>query len=180
MTTIRTTLYLRKHEARRLMNCSYEIMHIETHHRDTGDESWIVWTRPARPDGHPGERTHLLMATQAGSEQGPALPAVRCGGRTYCQRVSAVNDPGKKSNRSPAAQLRAFDLEDGMHASLGHRRRCRFVFSPIARHQPEGAGFGCVLPPLRQHIRHAMVLRSPVDWPAALRLAARAAGSALA
>jgi hypothetical protein len=53
MMTIRTTLNLRKHEARRLMKGGYEILHIETHHRDTGDESWIVWTRPARPDDIP-------------------------------------------------------------------------------------------------------------------------------
>lgn len=50
MTTIRTTLNLRNHEARRLMSDGYEIQHIETRHLDTGDESWIVWTRPARAD----------------------------------------------------------------------------------------------------------------------------------
>ena len=49
MTTIRTSPSLRKHDSRRLMKDGYEILHIETHHRDTGDESWIVWTRPARP-----------------------------------------------------------------------------------------------------------------------------------
>ena len=53
MTTIRTTLNLGKHDARRLINGGYEIRHIETHHRDTGDESWIVWTRPVRSDDIP-------------------------------------------------------------------------------------------------------------------------------
>lgn len=53
MTTIRTSLKLRKHEAHRLMNGGYEILHIETQHRETGDESWIVWTRPARPGDIP-------------------------------------------------------------------------------------------------------------------------------
>ena len=53
MTTIRTSLNLHKHEARRLMNGAYEILHIETHHRDTGDESWIVWMRPGRCDDIP-------------------------------------------------------------------------------------------------------------------------------
>ena len=32
---------------------SYEILHIETWHRDEGDESEIVWTRPPRPDDIP-------------------------------------------------------------------------------------------------------------------------------
>ena len=53
MTTLRTTLNLRKHDARRLINGGYEILHVETHHNDTGDESWIVWTRPARSDDIP-------------------------------------------------------------------------------------------------------------------------------
>ena len=48
MTTIRTTLNLRKFEARRLMKRGYEILHIETQHRDDGDETAIVWTRPPR------------------------------------------------------------------------------------------------------------------------------------
>lgn len=53
MTAIRTALNLRKHETRRLINDGYEIMHIETHHRESGDESWIVWTQPVRPDDIP-------------------------------------------------------------------------------------------------------------------------------
>ena len=53
MTTIRTTLNLRKFEARRLMRRGYEILHIETHHGDDGDETAIVWTRPPRPDDIP-------------------------------------------------------------------------------------------------------------------------------
>ena len=53
MTPIRTRLTLSKHDARRLIRDGYEIQHIETRHRDTGDESSIVWTRPARPDDIP-------------------------------------------------------------------------------------------------------------------------------
>jgi hypothetical protein len=48
-----TTLNLRKFEAHRLMKRGYEILHIERHHRDDGDETAIVWTRPARPDDIP-------------------------------------------------------------------------------------------------------------------------------
>lgn len=53
MPTIRTTLNLRKYDVRRLMARGYEILHIETRHRDEGDESEIVWTRPPRPDDIP-------------------------------------------------------------------------------------------------------------------------------
>ena len=53
MTTIRTSLNLRKYDARRLFKDGYEIEYIETFHRDTGDESSIVWTRPTRPDDIP-------------------------------------------------------------------------------------------------------------------------------
>lgn len=49
MTTIRTSLNLSKYDARRLIRDGYEIKHIETYHRDTGDESSIVWTRPDAP-----------------------------------------------------------------------------------------------------------------------------------
>jgi hypothetical protein len=31
----------------------YEILYVETRHRDDGDETEIVWTRPARPDDIP-------------------------------------------------------------------------------------------------------------------------------
>ena len=48
MTTLRTTLNLRKYDVRRLMARGYEILHIETRHRDDGDETEIVWTRPTR------------------------------------------------------------------------------------------------------------------------------------
>jgi hypothetical protein len=50
MTTLRTTLNLRKYDVRRLMARGYEILHIETRHRDDGDETEIVWTRTTRPD----------------------------------------------------------------------------------------------------------------------------------
>jgi hypothetical protein len=53
MRTIRTRLNLSRYEARRLIRDGYEIQHIETYHRDTGDDSSIVWTRPARPDDIP-------------------------------------------------------------------------------------------------------------------------------
>ena len=53
MTIIRTTVNLRTFEARRLMKRGYEILHIETQHRDDGDETTIVWTRPPRPDDIP-------------------------------------------------------------------------------------------------------------------------------
>ena len=53
MTTIRTTLNLRKREARHLMDAGYEIQHIATRHLDTGDEGRIVWTSPARADDIP-------------------------------------------------------------------------------------------------------------------------------
>jgi hypothetical protein len=53
MRTIRTRLNLSRYEARRLIRDGYEIQHIETYHRHTGDDSSIVWTRPARPDDIP-------------------------------------------------------------------------------------------------------------------------------
>jgi hypothetical protein len=48
MQTIRTILDLRMAEVRRLTRHGYEIEYIETRHLDTGEESTIVWTRPAR------------------------------------------------------------------------------------------------------------------------------------
>ena len=53
MTTLRTTLNLREYDVRRLMARGYDILHIETRHRDDGDETEIVWTRPTRPDEIP-------------------------------------------------------------------------------------------------------------------------------
>jgi hypothetical protein len=50
MPTLRTTLDLRKYEARRLMARGYEILHIETRHGDNGDKTEIFWTRPLRDD----------------------------------------------------------------------------------------------------------------------------------
>ena len=52
---IRTTVNLRKFEARRPTKRGYEILHIETQHRDDGDHeiATIVWTRPPRPDDIP-------------------------------------------------------------------------------------------------------------------------------
>ena len=49
MKTIRTTLDLRKIEARRLTRRGYEIEYIETRHLDSGETSTIVWTRPIQP-----------------------------------------------------------------------------------------------------------------------------------
>ena len=48
MTTIRTTIDLRKVEVRRLKLRGYDIEYIETRHLDTGEESTIVWTRPSQ------------------------------------------------------------------------------------------------------------------------------------
>jgi hypothetical protein len=48
MQTIRTTLDLRKIEARRLKRRGYEIEYIETRHLDSGEESTIVWIRPTK------------------------------------------------------------------------------------------------------------------------------------
>jgi hypothetical protein len=53
MVTIRTSTNLRKCDARRLMKGGFEIEYIETRHLDTGDQSSIVWSRPARPDDFP-------------------------------------------------------------------------------------------------------------------------------
>ncbi|HEY2617603.1 MAG TPA: hypothetical protein VGI78_09720 [Acetobacteraceae bacterium] len=53
MPTLRTTLNPRKYDARRLMARGYEILHIETRHRDEGAETEIVWIRPPRPDDVP-------------------------------------------------------------------------------------------------------------------------------
>jgi hypothetical protein len=50
MTVLRTTVGLRKADVRRLLRRGYELTYIETRHLDTGDETTIVWTRPARPD----------------------------------------------------------------------------------------------------------------------------------
>jgi hypothetical protein len=53
MPILRTTLNLRKYDARRLMAHGYEILHIETRHVDDGDQTEIVWTRPPRADDIP-------------------------------------------------------------------------------------------------------------------------------
>ena len=53
MTIIRTSLNLSKYNARRLVRDGYEIAYVETFHRETGDESSIVWTRPTRTDDIP-------------------------------------------------------------------------------------------------------------------------------
>jgi hypothetical protein len=53
MRTIRTSINLRKCDARRLMKGGYEIEYIETQHTDSGDHFTIVWSRPARPDDFP-------------------------------------------------------------------------------------------------------------------------------
>jgi hypothetical protein len=53
MPTLRTTLDLRKYDVRRLIARGYEILYVETRHRDDGDETEIVWTRPSRPDDIP-------------------------------------------------------------------------------------------------------------------------------
>ena len=53
MFTIRTSTNLRKCDARRLMKGGFEIEYIETRHLDTGDQSTIVWSRPARPGDIP-------------------------------------------------------------------------------------------------------------------------------
>ena len=50
MKTLRTTLDLRKYDARRLMRRGYEIEYIETRHLHDRDETAIVWTRQSRPD----------------------------------------------------------------------------------------------------------------------------------
>ena len=50
MKTLRTTLDLRKYDARRLMRGGYEIEYIETRHLHDRDETVIVWTRQSRPD----------------------------------------------------------------------------------------------------------------------------------
>jgi len=50
MKTLRTTLDLRKYDARRLMRGGYEIEYIESRHLQERDETVIVWTRPIRPD----------------------------------------------------------------------------------------------------------------------------------
>lgn len=50
MTVLRTTIGLRKADVRRLLRRGYELAYIETRHLDAGDETMIVWTRPARPD----------------------------------------------------------------------------------------------------------------------------------
>jgi len=50
MKTLRTTLDLRKYDARRLMRRGYEIEYIETRHLHDRDETVIVWTRQCRPD----------------------------------------------------------------------------------------------------------------------------------
>jgi hypothetical protein len=49
MQTIRTSVNLRKCDARRLMKGRFEIEYIETLHREDGDQSSIVWCRPALP-----------------------------------------------------------------------------------------------------------------------------------
>jgi hypothetical protein len=50
MTTLRTTLNLRKHDVRRLLRRGYEIEYIETRHLDNRDETVVVWTRQTQPD----------------------------------------------------------------------------------------------------------------------------------
>jgi hypothetical protein len=53
MVTLRTSTNLRKFDARRLMKGGFEIEYIETLHLESGDQSLIVWTRPARLDDIP-------------------------------------------------------------------------------------------------------------------------------
>ena len=53
MPILRTTLALRKYDVRRLIARGYEILHVETRHRNDGDETKIVWTRLSRPDDIP-------------------------------------------------------------------------------------------------------------------------------
>jgi hypothetical protein len=53
MQTLRTSASLREYDARRLMTRGYEIDYIETLHRDAGDETTIIWSRPPRPDDIP-------------------------------------------------------------------------------------------------------------------------------
>ena len=50
MKTLRTTLDLRKYDARRLMRRGYEIEYIETRHLHDRDETAIVWTRQSGTD----------------------------------------------------------------------------------------------------------------------------------
>jgi hypothetical protein len=53
MKTIRTSAKLRKCDASRLMSAGYEIDYIEILHRDTADDTTIVWSRPPRPNDIP-------------------------------------------------------------------------------------------------------------------------------
>jgi hypothetical protein len=53
MITFRTSTNLRKCDARRLMKGGFEIEYIETLHRESGDQSTIVWSRQPRPGDIP-------------------------------------------------------------------------------------------------------------------------------
>jgi hypothetical protein len=53
MPILRVTLDLRKHDVRRLIARGYEILCVETRHRDDGDETEIVWARPSQPNDIP-------------------------------------------------------------------------------------------------------------------------------
>lgn len=53
MITLRTSTNLRKCDACRLMKGGFEIEYIETLHLESGDQSTIVWGRPARPGDIP-------------------------------------------------------------------------------------------------------------------------------
>jgi hypothetical protein len=50
MTIIRTTVYLTRHDVRRIKRARYEILAIETRHLEQGDATEILWSREDAPD----------------------------------------------------------------------------------------------------------------------------------
>jgi hypothetical protein len=50
MTIIRTTVYLTRHDIRRIKRARYGILAIETRHLEQGDATEILWSREDAPD----------------------------------------------------------------------------------------------------------------------------------
>ena len=50
MTIMRTIANLTRHDVRRIKRGRYEILALETHHREAGDLTEILWSREEAPD----------------------------------------------------------------------------------------------------------------------------------
>lgn len=138
MTTIRTTLNLRKHEARRLTNGGYEILHIKTHHHDTARKAGSSGRGPLDPTTFRRENSRTDRH-EAGSEQGPALATVRRGGCIY-HRASRRPTIRAQDRTDHQQRGSAFERKHGRHATLGTERgaaSCSLLLLAANRKAPD-------------------------------------------